>query len=67
MHFTSVRPSRHFATGVRQYQSLPANSSSPALYVSQKDSSLANSQASWLFGASPKYSVAAALALGESM
>ncbi len=53
MHFTSVRPSRHFATGVRQYQSLLANSSSPALYVSQNALSVAKSQASWLFGDSP--------------
>ena len=66
MHLTS-RPSRHSATGVRQYQSLEANSLSPALYESQKPGSLAKSHASALLGASPKYSVAWALAFGDSM
>ena len=55
------------ATGVCQYQSWLSNSLSPALYVSQNDGSLANLQASWLFGASPKYSVTCAFVFGEVM
>ena len=64
MHFTSARPSRHFAIGVVQYQIFFAYSASPAWYEAQ---SSRKSQAFSLEGASPKNAVAWALAFGLEM
>ena len=61
-----MRPSRHSAIGVDQYQICDAYSSSPAWNASH-DPSERNSHAASFDGASPKYSVAAAFGSGLAM